>query len=239
VAEPIGAKPCVVVPALDAADTIDHVLDDLFSTLRLPIIVVDDGSTDGTLDRARAHGARVVRHAQNRGKGAAIKSGLTEAARCGFDVAVTADADGQHPGSSARSVLESATAANNGRALALGVRDLGQARAPRANRFGNGVSNAFVSFFSGRRLRDTQCGLRSYPVAETLALGARAQGYAFEAEIVLRAIAAGLPIVEVPVRVVYPGEGRRRTHFRTPRDPARIVATVVRTVLELRFGRSG
>jgi glycosyltransferase involved in cell wall biosynthesis len=229
-------KACVVVPALDAMDTVDQVLDDLFASLRCPIIVVDDGSTDGTQDRARARGARVVRHAHNRGKGAAIVSGLREAARRGFDVAVTADADGQHPGISARSVLECANGANNGRAIVLGVRDLARDRAPCLNRFGNGVSNVFVSLFAGRRLRDTQCGLRSYPVAETLALGARAQGYAFEAEIILRAAAAGLPIIEVPVSVRYPAERLRRTHFKTARDPARIVGTVVRTALELRFG---
>jgi glycosyltransferase involved in cell wall biosynthesis len=229
-------KPCVVVPALDAAETIDQVLDDLSASLGLPIIVVDDGSTDGTQDRARARGACVLRHEQNRGKGAAILSGLREAARRGFEMAVTADADGQHPGSSARMVLEGATNTNNGRALALGVRDLARDHAPRLNRFGNGVSNLFVSLFAGKRLHDTQCGLRSYPVAETLALCPRSQGYEFEAEVVLRAVAAGLPIVEVPVRVLYPPDGLRRTHFRTARDPARIVATVVTTVLELRRG---
>jgi glycosyltransferase involved in cell wall biosynthesis len=225
------------VPALNAAETLDQVLDDLFSTLECPILVVDDGSIDGTQDRARARGARVVRHEQNRGKGAAIVSGLKEAAVRGFDVAITADADGQHPGSSARSVLECARSANERQAIVLGVRDLARDHAPPLNRFGNGVSNVFVSLFAGRRLRDTQCGLRSYPVAETLALGARSSGYAFEAEIILRAAAAGLPIVEVPVTVLYPAERLRRTHFRTPSDPARIVATVVRTAVELRLGR--
>jgi glycosyltransferase involved in cell wall biosynthesis len=225
------------VPALDAADTVDRVLDDFFSTLHCPIIVVDDGSTDGTHDRARAGGACVVRHERNRGKGAAILSGLREAARNGFDVAVTADADGQHPGSSVRSVLECSEGATDRRAIVLGVRDLAQDHAPRLNRFGNGVSNVFVSLFAGMRLRDTQCGLRGYPVAETLALGTRAQGYAFEAEVILRAAATGFAIVEVPVKVLYPDEPLRRTHFRTARDPARIVATVVRTALELRLGR--
>jgi len=225
--------PCVIVPAFDAAATVGRVVDDLAANLRLPVIVVDDGSTDGTEQRARAHGARVVRHAQNRGKGAAIVSGLREARLLEFDVAVTADADGQHPGGSARLLLENG---DPRKAIVLGVRDLATDRAPLANRFGNGVSNLFVSLFAGRRLRDTQCGLRSYPVTETLALGARAQGYAFEAEVLLRAVAAGLPLVEVPVSVRYPPDAGRRTHFRVSSDPARIVATVVRTVLELELG---
>jgi glycosyltransferase involved in cell wall biosynthesis len=227
-------RTCALVPALDAAETIGQVVDDLALSLDVPIIVVDDGSTDATATLAREHGAHVVRHERNRGKGAAIHSGLHEAEQRGFDVAVTADADGQHPGSSARTVLE---ASNDRRVLVLGIRDLVHDGAPKRNRFGNGVSNLFLSLFAGTRLRDTQCGLRRYPVAETLALGVRAPGYAFEAEVVLRAIAAGLPIVEVPVGVVYPAERLRRTHFRGVRDPARIVATVVRTVLELRRGK--
>jgi glycosyltransferase involved in cell wall biosynthesis len=224
------------VPALDAAETVGGVVDDLRASMGVPIIVVDDGSTDGTAELARAHGAELVRHGRNRGKGAALRSGLAEAARRGFEMAVSVDADGQHPGTSARRVLE---ASDDPRALVLGVRDLTRDGAPRWNRFGNRVSNGFLSLFTRRHLRDTQCGLRRYPVAETLALGTRAQGFAFEAEVVIRAIAAQMPIVEVPVGVVYAPEGARRTHFRSVRDPVRIVATVARTVLELYVGRNG
>jgi glycosyltransferase involved in cell wall biosynthesis len=221
------------VPALDAAETIGRVVDDLRASLDLPVIVVDDGSGDETGDLARAHGALVLRHDLNLGKGAAIRSGLVEAARRGFDTVVTADADGQHPGRSARLLLDGS---EDRRALVLGVRDLVRDGAPPSNRFGNGVSNFFLSMFARRPLRDTQCGLRRYPVAETLALGVRARGYDFEAEVILRAIAAGLPIVEVPVCVVYPAAGLGRSHFRNARDPARIVVAVVRTAIELYLG---
>jgi glycosyltransferase involved in cell wall biosynthesis len=227
------AGACALVPALDAVETVGHVVDDLRAWLNVDVIVVDDGSSDATAEVARAHGAQLVRHERNRGKGAAIQTGLREAARLGFDVAVTADADGQHPGRSARAVLDGS---DDRRALVLGVRDLSHDGAPPWNRFGNDVSNWFLSFFARRTLRDTQCGLRRYPVTETIAIGTRARGYAFEAEVVLRAVAAGLPIVEVLVGVVYPPEKLRRTHFRNVRDPARIVVTVVRTMLELRFG---
>jgi glycosyltransferase involved in cell wall biosynthesis len=227
---------CAIVPALDAAVTIGAVIDDQQRSLEVPIIVVDDGSSDATGYVAGAHGAVVLRHERNLGKGAAILSGLREAKRRGFRTAVTVDADGQHPGASARIVLD---ASADVRALVLGVRDLARDGAPRSNRFGNGVSNFFLSAFAGVRLRDTQCGLRRYPVAETLDLAARARGYAFEAEIILRALAAGLPLVEVPVRVVYAREGSQVTHFRSVRDPARIVATVVRTVVELGRAEKG
>lgn len=224
---------CAIVPALDAAETVGGVVDDLRTALGLPVIVVDDGSRDATAEAARDGGAEVVRHERNRGKGAALRSGLSEAKRRGFGGAITVDADGQHPGSSARIVLD---ASADPRSLVLGVRDLAHDGAPATNRFGNAVSNGFLSFFARKPLRDTQCGLRCYPVEETLALGVRADGYAFEAEVILRAVAAGLPIVEVPVGVVYGAETLRRTHFRNVRDPVRIVATVARTVLELRLG---
>ena len=69
------------------------------------------------------------------------------------------------------------------------------------------------------------------PVDRTLALGVRDDGYAFEAEIVLRASRARWLIAEVPITVVYPPGARSSSHFRLPRDPARIVARVVHTVL--------
>ncbi len=223
---------CAVVPALDAGETLGAVLDDLRATLRLPVLVVDDGSVDATGEVARKHGAEVVRHARNRGKGAALHTGLLEAARRGFGMVVTVDADGQHPGDSAREVLE---ASDDPETLVLGVRDLARDGAPGSNQFGNRVSNFFLSFFAGRPLLDTQCGLRRYPVAATLQLATRARGYAFEAEVVLRALAAGIPVLEVPVAVIYPPPDQIRSHFRNVRDPARIVGTVVRTVLDLRL----
>jgi glycosyltransferase involved in cell wall biosynthesis len=226
-------KACLLVPAYDAAQSLGAVLADLARELPgVERIVIDDGSRDDTARVAEEHGARVVRHEANRGKGAALVTGLTEAKRLGFDVAVAVDADGQHPASSAREVLG---AADDPRALVLGVRDLDAAGAPGSNKYGNGVSNWWLSFFAGRPLRDTQCGLRRYPVNETLALGVRARGYAFEAEVVLRASAARWPIVERQIAVVYSPEHARRTHFRKVLDPTRIVLTVIRTATELRL----
>jgi glycosyltransferase involved in cell wall biosynthesis len=223
---------CAVVPALDAAETVGEVVAGLVRALGVPVLVVDDGSSDATAEVARAAGADVVRHGRNLGKGAAILAGLRDAARRGHDVAVTVDADGQHPAASARAVLDGSDERG---ALVLGVRDLVRDGAPKNNRFGNGVSNFFLSRFAGRPLLDTQCGLRRYPVAATLDLGCRARGFAFEAEVVLRAIGSSVPVVEVPVAVVYPPEDARRTHFRSVRDPARIVGAVVRTVVDLRL----
>jgi hypothetical protein len=75
--------------------------------------------------------------------------------------------------------------------------------------------------------------LRRYPVAETLALGARSDGYAFEAETLLRAARLGWRIEELPVRVIYPPAAERVSHFHAVRDPARIVVRVLETTFSV------
>ncbi len=225
------ATACIIVPAYQAEATIALVVESCAREMpNVPVFVVDDGSRDDTAHRARAAGARVVSHPRNMGKGVALRTGFERAFALGYDTALTIDADLQHPADEGRRVLE---ASDDRRALVLGIRDLERDGAPRKNQMSNGISNFFLSRFSGRSLRDTQCGMRRYPLQETLALAGSATGYAFEAEIILRAIAAGLPIVQVPVRVHYPPESERVTHFDSVRDPARIVVAVVRTLAEV------
>jgi hypothetical protein len=142
---------------------------------------------------------------------------------------VSADADGQHPPSAILQLVELEAPAS---ALVLGVRDLAGARAPKANQFSNRLSNRFLSLFTGMRLSDTQCGLRRYPVKETLGLKCKDSGYAFEAEVILRAAHVGLPILQTPIEVRYPGGAERVSHFDNVRDPMRIVTRVITTLLE-------
>jgi glycosyltransferase involved in cell wall biosynthesis len=198
------------------------------------MLVIDDGSHDQTVAVARKAGASVVSHAKNLGKGAALKTGLAYAREHGFVTAVSLDADGQHPASEAVKLANHPCAEH---ALVLGVRDLATAGAPKANRFSNQFSNLFVSLFSGRHLRDTQCGLRRYPVSGTLSLECRSDGFAFEAEVLIRAAKAGIDIEQVSINVHDPPEAERVSHFRVSRDPPRIVGRVVHTFLTARRHR--
>jgi hypothetical protein len=221
--------PAILVPAFDAVDTIASVVSGLRREVgdRVPIFVVDDGSSDGTSEVAEKAGATVLRHHKNRGKGAAIRTGLAAARDAGCNVAVTVDADGQHPPDQAPRLLEASADEN---AIVLGTRDLANSGAPLGNVIGNRASNFFVSLCAYRRFRDTQCGLRRYPVDATLGLCTHDQRFGFEAEVIFAALRAGVPIHEAPVRVLYPPRHRHRTHYRGFRDTVHIVLRITVTV---------
>jgi glycosyltransferase involved in cell wall biosynthesis len=232
-------KVAFVVPAYQAERSVGDVVRELCmrsrelaETTDPSVIVVDDGSTDRTAREAESAGATLLRKPVNEGKGAALRDGFRAASALGARVAVSVDADGQHPSEEALRLAQHPAPST---ALVLGVRDLARDGAPPASRFSNGFSNRWMSWFSGRRLSDTQCGLRRYPLPETLALELHGTGYEFEAEVILKALSAGLPLVEVPVRVVYPPVAERVSHFRSVRDPTRIVLRILQTVLSTRL----
>jgi len=224
----------VVIPAYQAQRQLGPLLTELqqhadFKASRCGLLVVDDGSTDFTAQVAESAGVSLVQHSRNIGKGAALHTGLTWAKNNGFAQVVSADADGQHPVDEILRLVRQTAPPD---ALVLGVRNLSRDGAPSANQFSNGLSNRFLSLFTGLRLMDTQCGLRRYPVTPILELKCQDLGYAFEAEVILRAARARLPILQVPIRVYYPEESKRLSHFHVVRDPYRIVCRVIETLLE-------
>jgi len=219
-------RTCAIIPAYRARRTVAAVVRGALSHVEL-VIVVDDGSDDGTAEAARAAGADVVGHARNAGKGEALTTGLGRARELDFEAAVTLDADGQHD---PMEIPRLVGASPDPRALVLGVRDLRAAGAPGANVFSNAISNFFLSLFIGQSLPDTQCGFRRYPVRATLALGMVGSQYEWEAEVLMRAARAGLPLVSVPIHVVYPKD--RVTYFVPRRDVRRIIRRVLLTELQ-------
>src|SRR4051794_4691686 len=148
------AQTSIVIPAFNEAIAIGSVVGDLGAVARwLEIIVVDDGSTDATGERAAAAGARVIRHPYNKGNGAAVKSGIREAS--GAFVLIM-DGDGQHrPDDAIRLVAR------------LGEFDLVVgARAPwtQANavrRIGNELLNELATYLTGQRIPDLTSGFRA------------------------------------------------------------------------------
>jgi len=197
--------------------------------LGLPILVVDDGSTDATAAvLAAQEDITVLRHSENRGKGAALLTGFAAAAPT-CDWALTIDADGQHDPADGQALL--AAARQGTRVLIVGNRQgMAGNHVPWTSRFGRGFSNFWVWVSGGPWIADSQSGFRLYPLPETLELGVVARRYQFEVEVLVRARRRGLATIEVPVSVVYQPKGVRVSHFRPWRDFLRNSATFCRLI---------
>ena len=144
----------VVIPAFNESASIAAVVRELAAAARwLEILVVDDGSTDQTGANAAAAGARVVRHPYNKGNGAAVKSGLREAAGAFI---LIADADGQHRPADATRLVSHLDAYD----LVIGARS-GQTQASLARRLGNGVLNGLASYLTEQPIPDLTSGFRA------------------------------------------------------------------------------
>lgn len=209
---------CVVVPVYNNAATVAEVAR-AAKTYASTVLVCDDGSTDGSGEAARSTGAEVFTSPTNHGKGAALRKLLQVARDRGFKYAISIDGDGQHSAHDLPKFIAAAQA--NPGALVVGSRDLIAAGAPKSSEFGRRFSNFWIWFESGVKVEDTQCGFRAYPVDDTLSIGAKRNRYEFESEALLRSAWAGIPIISVPITVIYAKD--RVTHFRLFRDNARIV----------------
>jgi glycosyltransferase involved in cell wall biosynthesis len=216
-----------LIPAYRAARTVGDVVAGARRYLAR-VVVVDDGSDDGTGSAASAAGAQVVSHGANAGKGTAIRTGLEALAAAGVARALTLDADGQHLPAQIP-VLLAASDAEPG-AIVVGVRRKGGHTIRRINRFGNWIADRLLRVIAGRPLPDTQSGFRVYPVAATLTLGAAGSRFDFETEVLLRAARRGIAVVGVPVDVHYPPVAERVSHYRPGADTLRIIGTVLRVL---------
>jgi glycosyltransferase involved in cell wall biosynthesis len=203
---------CVVIPVYNHEGTVGEVARKALG-LGAPVVVVDDGSTDGSRRRVESvAGIRVLRHGCNKGKGAALLTGFSEASKtCRW--ALTLDADGQHDPSDAPSLLNAVP--EGVRPIVVGTRTgmTGEA-VPWTSRFGREFSNFWVRLSGGPKISDSQSGFRLYPLPEVLHLGAGSKRFQFEVEILARAGWKGIPVVEAPVGVDYMPMGRRISHFR-------------------------
>jgi len=130
------------------------------------VLVVDDGSTDGTGAAAAAAGAEVVSHAVNSGKGVALRTGLGVLAREGVTRALTLDADGQHLPHQIPLLLAASDAQPD--AFVVGVRKKAGHTIRRINKFGNWFADRALRAIARQPIPDTQSGFRVYPVAATL-----------------------------------------------------------------------
>ena len=233
-------RACVIVPTYNNERTIVDVLRRIRVYTR-NVIVVNDGSTFETLSVIHAAFLSeelpdIVDYTPNRGKGYALMQGFCRALEMGYRYAVTIDSDGQHFPEDIPDIMNSHFA--NKEALVVGSRNLTADNMPSKNTFANKFSNFWFHLQTGIPLEDTQSGFRLYPLERLNLHWPITPRYEAELELLVFSAWRGVPVVSVPVRVYYPPEGERVSHFRPFWDFLRIsVLNSVLTIAALLFFR--
>ena len=220
----------VIIPALNAAPFLGALLDEIRD--RHPdftILVVDDGSTDGTGDVAEAHTAAVITHDVNRGKGAALMTGFQHALAHDWDWAFTLDADGQHLPAEMQSFLDTALSANLD--IVVGDRMAATGEMPWIRKVTNQFTSRVVSGLAGCRIPDSQNGYRLFRVSILAGLETTTTNYDFESEVLVKLARKGARIGSTPTATVY---GEEISAIHPMRDTARFFRLVRRLRREAR-----
>ncbi len=194
-----------ILPALNAARFLTEVIGEV--SLLQPgcrILVVDDGSTDGTADTARSAGAEVIVHEVNRGKGEALKTGYRWAQDQQLDWVFTMDSDGQHLPNEMQDFIDAAD--RDGFDVVVGTRMARTENMPWLRKKTNQFTSWIISRLAGQDIPDSQNGYRLYRAACFAGLRLRTSRYDSESEILVRMARRGYRIGSVPVTTVYGDE---------------------------------
>lgn len=192
---------CVVMPAYNSGATIQGAIDGVMKT-GLPLIVVDDGSDDGTQQAlAKRQDITVVRLPTNRGKGVAIQNGFDAARKRGFTHAITIDSDGQHDTADLPCFTQATF--DQPDAVVIGVRDLQGSGARLKSRLLRTNSNFWTWVETGTWTADSQSGYRVYPLRRMQAIHLDTHRYDFEIEVLVKALWNGVKVSELPIKVRY------------------------------------
>ena len=168
------------------------------------VIVVDDGSTDNTAKVAELAGATVVRHPQNKGKGAAVQTIMAEARKRNPDVLVLLDADAQHDPNEIPVLIKPIS---EGFDLVIGSREAQEGKTPRYRRIGKEVIFRSSRLASGTNVYDSESGFRALSPKAINELDLKANGFAVESEMITFAADKKLKITEVPISNIYTKDG--------------------------------
>lgn len=213
----------VIIPAFEAAPAVARTVAGVRVALPAArVIVVDDGSSDGTAQSAAMAGADVLRHATNRGKGAALQTGLVAAVADGAGLLATLDADGQHDPVALPRLLEPLATGQADLTLGARARTGGM---PPQRRLSNWLSSRLASRVGREPIPDAQTGFRAFTRAVAAAVRPVETRYDYELAFLLGAMAAGYRIRSIPVPTIYQGAA---SHFRSVVDTWRVARVFLR-----------
>jgi len=215
---------CIVIPAYNAEKTIEAVVLEV-RNLGFKLLVVDDGSTDTTVDCLDRLEVARISHRSNQGKGAALRTGFAWALAKGFTGVVTLDSDGQHDPSAIPFLV--ATAVEQGVDILIASRKSQFEEMAGLRRYWNRFGVWCLQKKTGFSISDSQSGFRYYSARLLSGVQLAAEGYELEMEILMKAWRKGFRInsVPVPARVA---DGRATSHYRAVRDTWKICMTFLK-----------
>ncbi len=220
-------SPVILIPVYNGRDSVITLVEAVQALVDWEILVIDDGS-DTSLEGAFPASVRLIRHAENRGKGAALRTGLDYVYQAGFSHAVTLDADGQHAPERLEAFFEASQ--SNPSALIVGSRDLVNHSMPVHRRFSNNVTSLLISLRIGMLVRDSQVGYRCYPLKYRSLWNSSEDGFQFESDIFLRAAKLRLGLRWVDIPVIY---GELGSHMNLWRDTLKFIRMYILSLIRI------
>ncbi|HLF19685.1 MAG TPA: glycosyltransferase family 2 protein [Bacteroidota bacterium] len=204
----------VIIPAFNAAETLPGLFARLWRFVeRKQVVLVDDGSSDGTAEISSKEGVQVFRHQTNLGKGKALQTGFDASLHMDSAFAVTMDADLQHAPEDLPSFFEAQTI--TGADVLVGMRRRRGTRMPLHRVLSNTVSSRLVSWRTGQDIKDSQCGYRLMKRSVVERLSLESSGYEAETEFLIKAAKEGFRIEFVPIETIYSNEGSSMRNWET------------------------
>lgn len=209
---------CALIPAYNEAGHIAEVVQGTKRHVQ-EVVVIDDGSRDGTAGIAETSGATCLRMPGNRGKASALRAGIEFAGRLGVSHVLTIDGDGQHRPEDIPALIEAAN--RTGADLVIGTRSFDRGGMPLARFYSNTIGSRIASALVGMEIRDSQSGFRLLRLDKLRSLRLRSKFYEFEMEVLIKMVRVGGSIAHAAVRTVYE-DGRARSKMNPVRDTVRI-----------------
>jgi glycosyltransferase involved in cell wall biosynthesis len=215
-------KICILIPAYNESQAVGRLVKDIVA-IGLDVVVIDDGSSDGTGAIAKANGATVLTNVTNHGKGYSLQRGFDYILSNGYDALITMDGDGQHAVSDLNAFIR--LFEENRPDIICGNRMRNTERMPGLRFVTNKVMSGLISVVCRQKIYDTQCGYRLIKTDVLRNIQVSSSAFEIESEVLIKACKKGYHVVSVPIQTIYSKERSKINPFF---DTIRFIIYIVR-----------